>query len=214
LALTTSDALAQFVSAPDADGIYSYGKGLTPAEILNAPAAAYPADNNLAAVKHVCTLTVVVGADGVLGTIESKVEDTSPFEEGAVAAVKQSQFKPAMFHGHPVASRLTIWVPFVGGKTPPIPVSAMAHRNEMKPPVPLNSVEAQIPTGAFGQGVSLVSLIVGEDGTPKDPRIVRSLGPEFDEAALAVAGKYRFKPAMLYGVSMPVMITIEVNFRK
>jgi TonB family protein len=214
LALTAASGFAQFVSAPDADGIYSFGKGLTPAEILNAPVAAYPPDASLGGVKHVCNLTVVVRADGKPGKIESKIGDASPFEDGAIAALEQLKFKPAMFQGHPVASRLTVYVPFVGGKIPPVPISAMAHPKEMKEPVPLNRVETQFPKGTDVQGISLVSLVVAEDGTVKNARVIRSLGPEFDESALTAMKKCRFKPAMLYGVPMAMMITVEINFRK
>jgi TonB family protein len=214
LALTAASASAQSAAVPDADGVYSSGKGLTPAEIVNAATAAYPADAGLTHVKHVCSLSVVVGADGTLGKIESRSMDASPFDEGAIAAVRQSQFKPAIFQGHAVPSRLAVWVPFVGGQTPSVPVSASANRDKLHPPVPLNSVEAEYPKGAINQGSSIVTLIVAEDGTPTDVRIVRSLGPEFDENTLAAAAKYHFKPATLFGVPMPTRITVEVNFRK
>ena len=214
LALTAASASAQSVAVPDADGVYSAGKGLTHADVVKAATAVYPADAGFANVKHVCSLSIVVGADGALGKIESRSKDSSPFDEGAIAAVRQSQFKPAIFQGHAVPSRLAVWVPFVGGPTPPAPVSAWANRDKLRPPVPLNSVEAEFPKGATNQGSSIVTLIVAEDGTPTDVRIVRSLGPEFDENTLAVAAKYHFKPATLFGVPMPTRITVEVNFRK
>jgi TonB family protein len=34
-----------------------------------------------------------------------------------------------------------------------------------------------------------------------------------DQKALEAVRKYRFKPAMKAGVPVPVMITVEVNFR-
>ena len=148
LALTAASASVQSVAVPDADGVFSWGKGLTPAEIVKAATAVYPADAGLAHVKHVCSLSVVIGADGVLGKIESESGDASPFDEGAIAAVRQSQFKPAMFQGHAVPSRLKVWVPFVGGETPPVPISAVANRGKEHFPVPLNIVEPVYPKGA------------------------------------------------------------------
>jgi outer membrane biosynthesis protein TonB len=49
---------------------------------------------------------------------------------------------------------------------------------------------------------------------PQHPRVVRGIGYGLDEQALKAVMKYRFKPAMKEGsVPVPVMITVEVNFR-
>jgi protein TonB len=84
-------------------------------------------------------------------------------------------------------------------------------------PVPLNSVEAEFSDEARRakyQGVCLISLIVDAQGNPQNPRVVRALGMGLDEKALEAVRKYKFKPAMKDGhVPVPVMITVEVNFR-
>ena len=64
------------------------------------------------------------------------------------------------------------------------------------------------------QGVCLISMIVDTNGNPQNPRVVRSLGMGLDEKALEAVRKYKFKPAMKDGKTpVPVMITVEVNFR-
>jgi TonB family protein len=83
-------------------------------------------------------------------------------------------------------------------------------------PVPLNSVEAEFSDEARRakyQGVCLISLIVDTQGNPQNPRVVRTLGMGLDEKALEAVRKYKFKPAMKAGRAVPVMITVEVNFR-
>lgn len=84
-------------------------------------------------------------------------------------------------------------------------------------PVPLNSVEAEFSDEARRakyQGVCLISMIVDTNGNPQNPRVVRPLGMGLDEKALEAVRKYRFKPAMKDGKTpVPVMITVEVNFR-
>jgi protein TonB len=84
-------------------------------------------------------------------------------------------------------------------------------------PVPLNSVEAEFSDEARRakyQGVCLISLIVDAQGNPQNPRVVRALGLGLDEKALEAVRKYKFKPAYKQGVGpVPVMITVEVNFR-
>ncbi len=84
-------------------------------------------------------------------------------------------------------------------------------------PVPLNSVEAEFSDEARRakyQGVCLISLIVDAQGNPQNPRVVRALGMGLDEKALEAVRKYKFKPAYKQGLGpVPVMITVEVNFR-
>jgi len=84
-------------------------------------------------------------------------------------------------------------------------------------PVPLNSVEAEFSDEARRakyQGVCLISLIVDAQGNPQNPRVVRTLGMGLDEKALEAVRKYKFKPAYKQGTGpVPVMITVEVNFR-
>jgi len=84
-------------------------------------------------------------------------------------------------------------------------------------PVPLNQVEAEFSDEARRakyQGVCLVSLIVDAQGNPQDPHVVRTLGMGLDEKAMEAVRKYKFKPAMKDGhTPVPVMITVEVNFR-
>ena len=84
-------------------------------------------------------------------------------------------------------------------------------------PVPLNTVEAEFSDEARRakyQGVCLISLIVDAQGNPQNPRVVRALGMGLDQKALEAVRKYRFKPAMKDGKTpVPVMITVEVNFR-
>ena len=84
-------------------------------------------------------------------------------------------------------------------------------------PQALNSVEAEFSDEARRakyQGVCLISLIVDAQGNPQSPHVVRALGMGLDEKALEAVKKYKLKPAMKDGKTpVPVMITVEVNFR-
>ena len=84
-------------------------------------------------------------------------------------------------------------------------------------PVPIFQPEAEFSDEARRakyQGVCLISLIVDTQGNPQNPRVIRALGMGLDEKALEAVRKYKFKPAMKEGrTPVPVMITIEVNFR-
>jgi periplasmic protein TonB len=84
-------------------------------------------------------------------------------------------------------------------------------------PVVIHSVEAEFSDEARRakyQGVCLISLIVDTQGNPQNIRVVRALGMGLDEKAIEAIRQYKFKPAMKDGkTAVPVMITIEVDFR-
>jgi len=63
------------------------------------------------------------------------------------------------------------------------------------------------------QGTVVLSVVVDENGAPRDIGIVRSLGLGLDEKAVECVKQWVFKPALKEGVPVPVQVTIEVNFR-
>ncbi len=64
------------------------------------------------------------------------------------------------------------------------------------------------------QGVVLISLVVDSHGLPQNLRVVRPLGMGLDQKAVDAVTNYRFTPALRHHVQpVPVMITVEVNFR-
>jgi TonB family protein len=81
----------------------------------------------------------------------------------------------------------------------------------------IHSVEAEFSDEARRakyQGVCLISLIVDAQGNPQDIRVARALGMGLDEKAIEAIRQYKFRPAMKDGkTAVPVMITIEVDFR-
>lgn len=88
--------------------------------------------------------------------------------------------------------------------------------NGVSAPRPLNNVEAEFSDEARRHnysGVCLVTVVVDAKGKPQNPRVVRALGMGLDQKAVEAVMKYRFKPAMRAGVPVPVLITVEVNFR-
>ena len=64
------------------------------------------------------------------------------------------------------------------------------------------------------QGLVMVECVVLSDGTVGNARIIRSLDPVFglDEQAIAAAKKWRFKPGLMNGRPVPVIVTIELSF--
>ena len=128
------------------------------------------------------------------------------------------QFEAAIYRGSPVPTYRTLWIPFNVGKEPAIPMEGSAGQKGVSPPVPLSSVVAEFPEQArqdkVNSGVVLVRVLVTEKGLTTNPNVVRPVGHGFDENALKAIEKYRFKPATLDGVPVPMDIVVEVNFRR
>lgn len=62
-------------------------------------------------------------------------------------------------------------------------------------------------------GTATLSVVISSDGIPRDIKVIRSLGYGLDEKAIETVRDWRFKPGAKDGKPVPVMATIEVNFR-
>jgi TonB family protein len=76
-----------------------------------------------------------------------------------------------------------------------------------------NAARKAAIAGDFKGGNVLVHLIVDEQGTPQNVRVVRGIGYGLDENAVASVNQYKFTPAVENGQPVPVGINIEVNYQ-
>jgi periplasmic protein TonB len=77
-------------------------------------------------------------------------------------------------------------------------------------PEPEYSEEAR---KAKWQGSAMLQLIVDQNGAPQNIQVTKSLGMGLDQKAIEAVMRWRFKPGMKDGKPVPVIATIEVNFR-
>jgi TonB family protein len=63
------------------------------------------------------------------------------------------------------------------------------------------------------QGTVVLYVVVGEDGVPRDMKVLRSLEPSLDRNAIEAVQQWRFNPGLKDGKPVAVQATIEVNFR-
>jgi TonB family protein len=63
------------------------------------------------------------------------------------------------------------------------------------------------------QGTVVLQVIVDDKGFPAQMKIISPLGFGLDESALEAVGKWRFIPGVKEGKPVPVLATVEVNFR-
>jgi len=88
--------------------------------------------------------------------------------------------------------------------------------NGVSAPVVLSKAEPQYTEEARKAGVQAIvvaSLVVREDGSSVDVRVIRKAGFGLDEKAVESIQTWQFKPAMKEGKPVPVFATVEVSFR-
>jgi TonB family protein len=85
-------------------------------------------------------------------------------------------------------------------------------------PTVLSSPRPRYPAAAMIaklEGVVTLEAVVKADGTVGDVRVLKSLDTTYglDDAAMAAARDWRFRPAIKNGIAVPVWVTLEISFR-
>jgi TonB family protein len=88
-------------------------------------------------------------------------------------------------------------------------VTAPVIIKESKPPYTAEAREAKT------EGIVLLEAIVHKDGSVDNFKVLRSLGYGLDESAMkTIAEDWLFKPGMLNGQPVNIMVTIEISFSR
>lgn len=61
------------------------------------------------------------------------------------------------------------------------------------------------------QGLVIIEATINEVGDVTNPRVLRSI-PQLDQAALDAVRQWRFRPSVVNGQTVPVVMTMTVNF--
>jgi protein TonB len=62
-------------------------------------------------------------------------------------------------------------------------------------------------------GAEILFVTIGADGIAHDVKVIRGLGLGLDENGVDAVSQWRFQPGMKGGQPVPVLATIEINFR-
>ena len=73
-------------------------------------------------------------------------------------------------------------------------------------------VYPEIARQARKQGIVIIEATIGVDGRVENTQILRSI-PLLDEAAVEAVRTWQYKPALLNGQPVPVIMTVTVEFR-
>jgi protein TonB len=97
---------------------------------------------------------------------------------------------------------------------PPEPTAPMRLHSGMKAPVKTTDVAPVYPLiarQAHLQGVVILEAVLDAQGRVESVRVLRSI-PQLDRAAVDAVQQWRFTPALLNGLAVPVVMTVTVNF--
>ncbi len=176
----------------------------------------------LGAIGREATVTLAFDVDEHGSPVHFEVQRASYEVWGgeAIDLVSQWRFQPGTKNGLPVTVPVTLelaWgrkelsasalenlkLALSVSETPARPVLVFS-------PLPPYTEEAR---KAGLEGDVLVGLIVGEDGSPKNLSVVKSLGMGLDESAIQTLSTWRFQPPLLNGTPAEISTVQVVAFR-
>lgn len=218
--------------APDQDGVYYVGPEVTAPRLVRTVLAPYPDDVSNQDVQGMTVLAMVIEPDGSPAHIQILHKHGDAFDQAAIAAVKHSYFEPGRLGNKPVPVWIDVRVVFRSDRSKAIPQVVIAERDLPPPdeskledkhhnplsytePIPIHMVDADF-ADPFAKHpyvqVAVVTVLVGEDGLPKDVHVKRGLGFGLDKKAEAAVWHYRFLPAMKKGKPISASREIMVDF--
>jgi len=84
-----------------------------------------------------------------------------------------------------------------------------------KAPRKIRDAKPVYPAGALplrAQGAVLIEATIGPDGRVQDARVLHSVVPLLDQAALDAVRQWAYEPSLLNGEAVSVIMTVVVNF--
>jgi periplasmic protein TonB len=156
--------------------------------------------------------TLPADAPGVPLQAPTGVQPETGVERPNTAVIEQSNGDPNVVSGNTreVASLLDPPPPPIVSKpAAPVRVGVVQSPRKIHHEAP---VYPQLAIIAKVQGTVVVEAVIGINGQVQDARVIRSI-PMLDQAAIDAVKKWVFTPTLLSGVPVPVIMTVQVDFR-
>ena len=224
----------QVHQAPDKDGVYYAGPEVTAPRLLRTVYVTYPEGVPAKEIQGMTVLAMVIGNNGIPAHIQVLHTHGGAFDQASIAAVKQSVFEPGRLGDKPVPVWIDVRVVFRADRSQAVPQILITERDLPQPdasqfedkhhnplsytaPIPIHTVDADF-VDPFARNpyvqVAIVSVLVGEDGSPKEVRVSRGLGFGLDKKAEAAIWQYRFLPATRKGRPIAATRDVMVDFAR
>ena len=218
--------------APDQDGMYYAGPEVSAPRLVATVLALYPSGIGAKDVQGMTVMAMVIGANGLPQHLQLLHTHGDSFDRSARAAVMHSTFEPGKLAGKPVPVWIDVRVVYHADRSDAVPQVVIAERDlplpgesqfedkhhkplSYTPPFPIHTVDADFSDPFVKRPyvqVAIVTVLVGEDGLPKDVRVRRGLGFGLDEKAAAAVKHYRFFPATQKGKPVEARRDVLVSF--
>jgi TonB family protein len=218
--------------APDQDGVYYAGPDVSAPRLATTVLALYPSGSSAKDVQGMTVMAMVIGVNGLPEHLQLLHSHGDSFDRSAHAAVMHSTFEPGKLAGKPVPVWIDVRVVFHADRSSAVPQVVISERDlplpaesqfedkhhkplSYTPPFPIHTVDADFSDPFVKHPyvqVAIVTVLVGEDGLPKDVRVRRGLGFGLDEKAAAAVKHYRFFPATRKGEPVEARRDIMVSF--
>ena len=146
-------------------------------------------------------------------TAARRFDDAEQMLIKAMAVLRQIRIAPIMpaVPGVPAGQGRFV----VGSERTLLPSQAPIRvGGDVKEPKKIKDVKPVYPEIAQAskvQGIVIMEVIIGKDGTVVDARVLRSV-PLLDQAALDAVRQWEFTPTYLNNVPVEVVMTVTVNF--
>ena len=219
---------------PDKDGVYYAGPEVTAPRLLSTVYVPYPEDVPAKEVQGMTVLAMVIDDHGIPAHIQLLHTHGEAFDQAAIAAVKQSKFEPGKLEDKSAPVWIDVRVVFRANHSQTVPevliterdlpmpdISQLEdkHHNPLSytPPFPIHTVDGDFAdpfTKHPYVQVAIISVLVGEDGLPKEVRVKRGLGFGLDKKGAAAVWQYRFLPATNRGKIIVARTDVMVEFAK
>jgi hypothetical protein len=237
IAVRAQDAMIanrQVHQAPDKDGVFYAGPEVTAPRLLRTVYVPYPAGVPAKEIQGMTVLAMVIDANAIPAHIQVLHTHGEVFDQAAITAVKQSSFETGKLGDKSVPVWIDVRVLFRANRSQTVPEVLITerdlpvpdasrfedkHHNPLPytPPFPIHTVDADFAdpfTNHPYVQTAIVSVLVGEDGLPKEVRVVRGLGFGLDKKAEAAVWQYRFFPARKKGQPVAARKEVMVDFAK
>lgn len=183
-----------------------------PSRIVDVPPA-YPPGLAASTIQGTVIVEAVIGKDGTVK--EARIIRSVPMlDQAALDAVRQWRYTPTLLNGVPVPVVFTTTVKF-----PPDPPSVgeapIRVGGDVKEPMLLKKVNPIYPDDAqqaHWQGVVILEAVITKAGSVKDVRVLRSVLPSMDQAAVDAVRQWVYTPTLLNGVPVEIVFTVTVSF--
>lgn len=200
--------------------------GVAAGQIVSKVSPVYPQEAREQGIAGAVVLHAIIDKDGTVKKL-SVISGPEQLQASALEAVRQWVYKPYLLNGEPTAVETTITVnyslanhaqPESNPQPQPDNTSHQALRigGSVHPPVLIHDQQPHYPESlrqAKLSGDVIVSLLVDQEGIPRNVQVVQGMGNEFDEKAVEAVEQYRFRPATQNGEPVPVNLKVEVNFQ-